>query len=688
MTKGKDSDDISLKRLVMSAVRIRFSPEVQPIRESAIDKVVEQNIYVASQREWVAMEEIINQGMLSLPRSTPVVASKDIEKSLARLEQSGRLESREREQNTEYRLTQSAFEEIAGNISGLEQQISRIIERLYPNSEVSVSVLEKAFLECICSIFSRLGADYARLLEGKLETEEFLKSPSVLTAIEETSRSFAELNTKAFGAGVLDFFRSTDPEYGTLKWNLAQNYYVFQSLGMTQGAHLLSSTVFADAVFYLDTNVVIHALEPKARHFGTFSVFSTACKNLKTDLCVCQISLDELNRVVDHYRFTIPRVFNKIPEESASKIPGVFFRLYSEEAATAREVDIDSLFEGFTHPSEDLRDLYDIDTVDDSWFDDFLAKTEYEEIRSLIEGSVELRKRRPKSPAALQHDALLLARIKSEREQGKKSTWLVTLDMSLVSASWSLAKKDSSRPTTIILDAVLQWISTVGLDSSDDDRVAEIFSEAIKHYLLPRETFFTLQDFMVLTAIDWQCKELPAEDVEKCIQYLRFNAPELDPNDPKDREKIAYQVTKFFQDPGRKYKSEVSRLEGEIEQLKAANSRLDVANKKQLGSLEIEMEDLKKQLENERNAREMQELKTSAASRLPLCILIGLAVIVTAIYASIHFGDGNNVLQKIGNLWYIPSVASALGLFIAYLILGKERIRTLGPILRRLFNDD
>jgi hypothetical protein len=51
----------------------------------------------------------------------------------------------------------------------------------------------------------------------------------------------------------------------------------------------------------------------------------------------------------------------------------------------------------------------------------------------------------------------------------------------------------------------------------------------IKYRLLPQERIFNLEDFLIFHEMHMSCKELPAEDVEECIRYIKVNAPMLAP---------------------------------------------------------------------------------------------------------------------------------------------------------------
>ena len=131
--------------------------------------------------------------------------------------------------------------------------------------------------------------------------------------------------------------------------------------------------------------------------------------------------------------------------------------------------------------------------------------------------------------------------------------------------------------------------------SHDDieDEVAAIFSDAVKYQLLPQESFFDLRDFLVFAEIASSCKELPAEDVEQCIRYLKTNAPNLDPSVPADREKIAREISKFFADPSRKYKQEIQRLEAELSRVEQEHKRKLEENTQAIKESDEKIENLK-----------------------------------------------------------------------------------------------
>ena len=232
---------------------------------------------------------------------------------------------------------------------------------------------------------------------------------------------------------------------------------------------------------------------------------------------------------------------------------------------------------------------------------------------------------------------------------------MVTRDTSLPEVV-ILEEGESARPLAITLDALLQWISPIAVRGNPEDEFAGVFSQALKYMLLPQENFFDLGDFLMFAQMEWSCKELPADDIEACIRYIKTNAPGLDVSNPLDREKIAHEVTKFFADPGRKYKGELQKLEIKI------------------GSVHGQL----KGKDNKIQMMERQLLKKSAFLRLIGVFLFFVGGEAAVVYLAWKNAAGTTLFQKVINSWPLLGIVGAISLCLSYFILGKERIHALG----------
>lgn len=671
------TSEMARKRSILFSARIRFSPETQPVRDTAIDRIIEQNLLIAQSDEGLTLEEIDEQGALCFAGGTPAISGLDMQKSLERLFEGGRLIVSGRPGKERYRLSQQALQELWEMQRSTEARFERVVGRLFENAEEGWSAYVTPFLECLCIIFARLGEAYVRMIKGEIGHEELLRLPSALRALQEIQQKYQAIDRSLFEAAVLSFFRDSDPDYDAIKWNMAQNYYVAKALGLDPSGYLLSKEVFGGAVFYLDTNIIIHALEPKARHHRSFQALSGACHQLQIKMNVCEISLKELEIVLEYQREIIQKVADQIPDETAPKVRGPFFRLYQEQLGPNGTVDFEELFASFDCPKEALAESYMVEFIDDLWFLEAENEPETEEFLNAIRCEYKAKTGRQKKSGSALHDALLLRWIQLERERFNRNTWLVTLDTSLPSFLPELGDV-VARPLAITLDALLQWISPIAIREDVEDEVAQIFSEAVSYLLLPQDTFFDLRDFLVFAEMEWACKELPAEDVEKCIRYLRANAPNLDPSSPADREKLAYAISKFFADPSRKYAQEVERLEAE-------KARIDEEYKRKVEEIHVAIRERDERIEHfekERVEREEKErkraLKTSALIRLSIVIALFILYEVVAVLLARQYGQGTTLLQKVINSWPLLGLGPVIGLGLSYLLIGKERLRSLG----------
>lgn len=80
-----NSNDIAIKRSILLSVRMRFSPETQPIKETAIDNIIEQNLLVSDCPEGLTLEEIDKQSIICFACELSAINRIDMEKSLTRL---------------------------------------------------------------------------------------------------------------------------------------------------------------------------------------------------------------------------------------------------------------------------------------------------------------------------------------------------------------------------------------------------------------------------------------------------------------------------------------------------------------------------------------------------------------------------------------------------------------------------
>lgn len=685
-------EDIARKRSMLLTARMRFSPQIQPGKETATDKIIEQILFFVTPTEkGLSVEEI--QDIFSSESGGYVISSSEVENSCKRLVTKQRIVSEQKGELKLHRLSEKASRELGEMQHQTEVRFNSVVNRLFKNAKEGASAFTSPFLRFLSIIFSQLGEEYVRVIKGDIKGDEFLSFPLVSSAVKEVKKDFDSIDDPLFNSAILSFFRDSDPEYDAIKWNMAQNYYIAKALGLDPSGVLLSKEAFGDAVFYLDTNIMVSALEPKHKHHKGFLAFNKACKQLGISLKVCQISLHELQNWLTYQRELMEKVIDQIPDETASEVSSIFYEIYCEKKRAGEAVSVDEFFTSFDSPMDDLKGLFEVQLEDDIWFDEAKSNPETIRFAETLRSKYIAMRRRPKSRRAALHDALSLLWLQKLREENGGNIWLITTDTSLPT---SPPPNASSGSLAITLDAILQWISTTVVR---EDAVADfpaMFAEMLKYRLLPQDRIFDLEDFLIFHEMHMSCKELPAEDVENCIRYIKVNAPMLDPSDPADREKLTYEVSKFFADPGRKYKQEIARLEAEKEEVEQEyKNRLSEASKhieemqleykKDLEERDGKIEELERRFLEYEEKTGKESLRSSAQLRVGITIIVFLVLEGLVVLLASQYGEGPNLFQKVSNSWHFLIGGFVITIVLGWFILGKKRLEVLGWPFTKIF---
>ncbi len=659
-SRGSAALDIQAQRLLLFSTKIRFSPETQPIRDSAINKLIEQTLLLAD--EPITVTEIQKQGALCFLDGASALPIKDLEAALARLEKDGRVVTDQKGVLLRFQLVESVKTELWHAEAVAESRYSETINKLFKGVPGGREKYGTAFLECLCRIFARLGEKYVRHIQGELAPKELFSQPDVQRSFQEVKAKYPLIDIKVLERAVYRIFEEHDPGFVQLKWNLGQNYYVAKTLGLDPSGRLLSKEVFGNAVLYLDTNVLMECLEPSARHYENFQGLSNGCRDLNSSLAVCQISIDELRRAFGRERETLAKIVEKIPEETQSKVKGVLFTAYLTALKKSTKVELDDLFQAYHEPSSSLRSLYDVQVVDNKWFVDAVDASEVKKFAEALREAYN-RPWKQKTANAACHDALLLGWIQKERNEKGINAWAVTLDYSL--PDFRDSKAGELKPFAVTLDALVHWMSPMELGNSD--KFAEIFSEAIKNHLLPQENFFDTRDFLVFSEMEWASKQLPAKEVEDCIRHVKATVPHANPMDPKDREKIHREMVKFFADPGRKFKSFMQDAEAEIE-----------AKDQEIAAIRSIADSHKKTADELSSDLVTERLRIDAYKRIALMIAFWIVAEVGVGDLLWYFGEGESIFQKIEHGWEALVAAWIAMLVLSWFYVGQERLNALG----------
>ncbi|MFC2014141.1 hypothetical protein ACFLU8_04650, partial [Chloroflexota bacterium] len=541
------------------------------------------------------------------------------------------------------------------------RRFNSVVISLFKDSDRDSALYGEPFLRFLSVIFFRLASESVRSLLGEVSENDVVSSPIFKSAMESVSRDLQSLNREVFENGVINFFRNNDPEYAAIKWNLAQSYHSLRAIGLHEGGAILGGELFTNAEFYIDTNVVISALMPEEEHHTGFIALCKACNKLEKKIRVCQITLEELDRVVETRIDMLEKVANQIPEETAGKVYSSFFGIYHKKIQSGEEINFSEIFTNFYKAREVLEGQFNVQIEDNEWFIGERSTEKTANFAEIIKKRYAELSRSNKGDNACIHDSLCLQWIDEYRtSSGNKNIWFITRDHTLPGC---VPEGCCEKSLSMHLDAILQWLAPIAVGETDEVDLELAYSQMLVSRILPQERIFNLEDFLIFDELNMTCKELPSEDVEGCIQTIKKNAPLLNPTKPSDRERLAHEVSSYFADPSRKYKQDIVDYEVQLSTV--------------LGDLVGARNDLDK--EKKVSSKREAWLRVSVVG-----IVFTVFASITIILAS-SLGAGENAFQRIASSWpIIVAIATACIIFGGFFV-GKKRIKELGWPLTKIF---
>ncbi len=550
------------KRKMLTSALFQHSTKLQSFKQSSLDRIVERILYF-SENIGLEVQDIQRIFKKELGYNLPISA---FEKVIYRLLENKRIIVNDNERT--YKLKGTSKKEFENIQITSEKTFTRIIDKLFHNAPENKEFYIEPFWFSMSYIFSNIGEFSAKLIEGKIDKETVLK-PILQNCISEIENNF-KIDYQYFIKRLEHFFEEIkEPLYNEFRWILAQNYFITSSLGINPESETFSKELFQNVTLYLDTNVILSLISDKNYYYNNAFSFIEAANKLKIKFCVCEITLSELEGWVNNESEQIAFTEQQIPIKTKSKIGSSIYKELQNMLPEADIITIEErqeLLNQVVQKYLNCKDIIEqlipeenIEYIDDAWFDSIENEKIFDYTLKVVkEKYLDLRGRK-KGENASKHDAKILLWLNKQISETKKDYWFVTNDSSLPLIKILGSEKSNS----IILEAILQWIVPL----TQDGDYQEKFSYALKQKILPKEFLFEVRDFMIFEELHMECSELPSEDVEDCIRFLKKNAANLNPNEPADREKLASHIAKYFIDPSRKYKKELTEREKENEEL-------------------------------------------------------------------------------------------------------------------------
>lgn len=558
-----------MNRQILTAVLFQHSSKVQPFKQESLDSIVERIVFFSPD---------INLSIIGIQKIFTEITGYTIpilnfESSLDRLQKSIRIEQ-DKNDIEAFFIAPKRKREIEISENSINQKQSGLIDKLFKNSPENKSKYFEPFWFAVSYIFSNIGDYSAKIVDGKIDKEQIL-FPILDNCIEECKSKYS-INFVIFKQKLIDFFSDiNDPLYIETKCILAQNYFIAKAIGINPNSETFSKDVFENQVIYLDTNVLLAIVSKFNRKHSNAIAFLRAINKLKISICITRPTIIEYETWVQNEFERVRKTAKQIPKKTKSKIESPIYQDYyhtyqlnlNEGKKYELEEILNRLEKHYFNYKEILTELVPnqkIEYIDDSWFDNIVKEANFIQFVKLVKNKYkEVSGIREKGDGAAIHDAKVLLWLdKKSKESGIKHLF-VTTDTSMPLIRF----EENDMTSNIVLEAILQWLLPL-TNGHNDIGIEKTISEIIKQRILPKEFIFEIKDFMIFDQLHMECQELPAEDVENCILYLKKNASGLNPNNASDREKFASEIAKYFIDPSKKFKLELSQKEKENENLK------------------------------------------------------------------------------------------------------------------------
>jgi len=156
----------------------------------------------------VTPHELQRSDMLRIAGSSSLLSHADVEHSLERLAGANKVHVEGKRRLRRYRLTTTAAEEISAAVSAAEGRFDRPTAKLFSGESRSQAKYGPAFLDCLSTVFARLGEAYVRLIVGDLTSDGIARFPVINNAILAALRQHKDVDPETFTRAVLRFSAS------------------------------------------------------------------------------------------------------------------------------------------------------------------------------------------------------------------------------------------------------------------------------------------------------------------------------------------------------------------------------------------------------------------------------------------------------------------------------------------------
>jgi hypothetical protein len=519
---GGDMNDMELselerKRKALYACAIRYSTEMLPLRERAIDSAVLCALLDSNEKEPLKIGQI--QSIISFGSNAPALRLEIIKESLSRLFKKDKVGEIEVRTKKAYFIREKAAEELNSDAQTSDELLTRVIQRHTQNcdgpQEQVLDVCKTFLSEC----FARLGSQIAQSVVKGITLDDVVNPAEINDAFERATsgKSLSKETKTSLRIRCIEILKSTHPEDVQLKFYLTNCYYVVQLLGLEpKQFDPLAEQAFSGSVFYLDTNVLILGLLTTEIRGQLFEEVIRIARRLEIELRVTRATIDEARVAAAERISAIRDLLGMVPDEILKRTCDNFVEAFLIAREQNPAISPDDFFLAFDHISE-IIPHWGIAIVEQTP-EEILQGRDFKREAEVIQQVAKEKRRRGKFALTLNHDLAHYALIQDQRKENGK-TWFLTRDGILIQAAKILAGETPAFCFSLL--GFLQSISPFLTINTAQHTLASVFDKLLTEQIFPIEPLFEIRELHLLAEKDRDVLAAPEDQLIKAMEYAK-----------------------------------------------------------------------------------------------------------------------------------------------------------------------
>jgi hypothetical protein len=508
------------RRQIVFASLLRYAPETAPLRERALDRLVQVALLNATEQVPFKVGQI--QAALLFGPTAPCIRAEIIHESIGRLIANDRVRHIEYKKKKAYHLTDDARAEVAKLLGSAEDLFNPVLDLLLENTShlLSRAAGEDVCRKFICECFASFGTQIAKSVTGHCDTDELLRTADVRAAFAAAvkGKALSPEAVESLEARCVEFLRGIDPSEIKLKFCLTQGFYFAHLLGLPEnGFSPVGEQAFSGAKFYLDTNVILVGIFAQDIGNQLFEELAGVARKLGIRLVVTRATINEARRVAADRSRELEKVIDAVPIELVERSGDSFVSAFLDARRINPKLTVPEFLEPFDHLTDVLSKNWQIE-VFDATEDEIISESDVQEAANVFQEEAIASRGRKKSGGTLRHDVAHYLLVQEDRVENPK-TWFLTRDRSVPAAAARL--KGDGQPFAFSLLGFLQSLSPFVLSAPEERNLADVFSALLRDQFLPNEKLFDLRELALLVDMHEDILSTPKEVLIPAVDFIK-----------------------------------------------------------------------------------------------------------------------------------------------------------------------